>query len=254
VTAQARSRILVWRHPEWWVVPLVGLSWLLLIAASTWRPASPGVVDTGGYATLFVCPIVGPNPTAPLISNVLAGLGSGVMVVAMMGVSVLPALHHVGVTGLWSRRWRGPSLVLAGFVATWLPVVWVLDVGVWAVASAAGSLVAIGLAVTLGAAWQLTERKARAVRSCGRMIPIAARGWRADIACLRQGALIARSCEGACAGFMLVAAAAGHGVIAMATFAAIQWYERSSRRQRPLIGMAAALAVGAIAVGGSVAT
>lgn len=254
MTAAARTRGVDWDHPEWWVVPIVGAAWIVLAVSALPRSAPVGVPEGGLYA-LFVCPILSPGSLAPDGGVfVFAGLGSAVMVLAMMGALVLPALHHVGLTGVWARRHRGPALVVGGFLATWLPVVWLLDLAVGTVAATAGSAVAVMLAVAAAVAWQLTPAKARAVRRCGQMIPIPPRGWRADVGCLRLGSQIGGSCVVACGGFMLVAAAAGHGVIAMAALAVVQLHERAARRQRPLPGVVVALAVGAISIASNAAT
>jgi Predicted metal-binding integral membrane protein (DUF2182) len=251
---EPRLRAIDWGHPEWWVVPIVGAAWLGLAVATLLRSAPGGPAAGGGYTTLFVCPIVGPGTIAPdgyatLAFSVLASVA---MVVAMMGLLVLPLLHHVGLTGVWARRRRGPAFVIAGFVLTWLPVVWVLDLGISLVAGAAGALVAVGLAVAVAVVWQVTPRKARAIRACRRSQPLAPRGRRADLACLRFGSLIGRSCVVECSGFMLVAAAAGHGLLAMAALAIVQLHERTARRPRPLPGVLASLAVGGVAAIGIV--
>jgi hypothetical protein len=144
-------------------------------------------------------------------------------------------------------------LALVGYAATWLLAVWVLDLAIGAVAAAVGWLLAIALAVGVGAAWQLSPRKWRAIRQCSRTVPLAPRGWRADRDCLHLGLLTARACVVACGGLMLVAAAAGHGVLAIAALAAVQLRERVARRPDPRPGVLAIAAVGALAVASAAA-
>jgi hypothetical protein len=244
ITWVARARWIDLAHPEWWLVPSVGAAWSALAVLAVARASSAG--DGAGRlgALAFVCPIPASSEADGIgVGGALAGLGeSAVMVVAMMGLLVLPTLHHVGLTGLRSRRRRGPALTLAGFVAVWLPVVVAIDGAVRVVAGTAGAIVAVGLAVGAALAWQRSAPRWRAVRRCGRVVPIAARGWRADVGCVRQGAIVGGSCIVACAGYMAVAAAAGHGIVAMTGLAATQLWERVGRRRRPLPG--ALIAVG----------
>jgi predicted metal-binding membrane protein len=212
------------RHPEWWVPPLVAAAWIGLVGAALVRSVPGGPADGGGYATLFVCPLVGPSSGGDGLGAALgAGLGSIAMIVAMMGILVVPVLHHVGHSGLWARRRRGPALVFAAFIATWLPVVLMIDLAV------------AGLVLP----W-----KRRALRRCTRLVPIVPRGWRADVGCLRLGVVAGQSCVLACAGSMLVVAAAGHGPLAMAILAVAQLRDRRDRRARALPGALAVLVVG----------
>lgn len=212
------------RHPEWWVLPLVAAAWIGLVGAALVRSVPGGPADGGGYATLFVCPLVGPSSGGDGLGAALgAGLGSIAMIVAMMGILVVPVLHHVGHSGLWARRRRGPALVFAAFIATWLPVVLMIDLAV------------AGLVLP----W-----KRRALRRCTRLVPIVPRGWRADVGCLRLGVVAGQSCVLACAGSMLVVAAAGHGPLAMAILAVAQLRDRRDRRARALPGALAVLVVG----------
>jgi hypothetical protein len=212
------------RHPEWWVLPLVAAAWIGLVGAALVRSVPGGPADGGAYATLFVCPLVGPSSGGDGLGAALgAGLGSIAMIVAMMGILVVPVLHHVGHSGLWARRRRGPALVFAAFIATWLPVVLMIDLAV------------AGLVLP----W-----KRRALRRCTRLVPIVPRGWRADVGCLRLGVVAGQSCVLACAGSMLVVAAAGHGPLAMAILAVAQLRDRRERRARALPGALAVLVVG----------
>jgi hypothetical protein len=233
------------RHPEWWVLPLVAAAWIGLVGAALVRSVPGGPADGGGYATLFVCPLVGPSSGGDGLGAALgAGLGSIAMIVAMMGILVVPVLHHVGHSGLWARRRRGPALVFAAFIATWLPVVLMIDLAVAGLATVVGPLAAISAAVALAVSWQVLPWKRRALRRCTRLVPIVPRGWRADVGCLRLGVVAGQSCVLACAGSMLVVAAAGHGPLAMAILAVAQLRDRRDRRARALPGALAVLVVG----------
>jgi hypothetical protein len=237
------------RHPEWWALPVVAAAWIGLVGAALVRSVPGGPAAGGGYTTLFVCPLVGPSGSGDGLGAALgAGLGTVAMVVAMMGIILVPVLHHVGHSGLWPRRRRGPALVFAAFIATWLPVVWLMDLAVAGVATWVGPLVAVSVAVVLAVTWQVLPWKARALRRCARLVPIAPRGWRADVGCLRLGVVAGRSCVIACAGSMLVVAAAGHGPLAMALLAVAQLQDRRERRPRAFPGVLAVLVVGTGAI------
>lgn len=243
-------RLVGWRHPEWWLVPIIGAAWLGLAAAAFMRATTGS--PTSGYATMLVCPIVprssvGFEPTAAAAIGILA---APTMVVAMMGPLVLPALHHAGVSGLWARRGRGPALVLAGFVAAWIPVIWTIDLAVAVVAGTVGAVTTVVATVALAVAWQLSDRRVRALRSCVRTVALPPRGRRADVACVGYGLLLGRSCVLSCVGLMAVVAAAGHGLAAMAAVAAVQLHERQALGPRPwrLPGLLVMLVVWAMAV------
>lgn len=247
---EAPFRLLGWRHPEWWLVPIIGWAWLGLAAAALIRATTDS--PASGYATMFVCPIpprsaVGFEPTAPAAVGTLA---TPMMVVAMMGPLVLPALHHAGVSGLWARRGRGPAVIFAGFLATWIPVMWGIDLVVAMAAGTIGAVMTVVATVALAVAWQLSIWRVRALRSCARIVPLPPRGRRADVACLAYGLVLGRSCVLSCVGLMAVVAAAGHGLVAMAAVAAVQLHERQARGPRPrrLPGLVVALAVGGMAV------
>jgi hypothetical protein len=251
---EAGWRAVDWNHPEWWVFPMIGGAWLALGAAAVGPLMSGTTTATSGYSTLFVCPI---PASAAIASGGVAALlvavaGSVAMIVAMMGPLALPALHHVGLSGLWSRRRRGPAIVLAGFVATWLPAVWLIDGIVGGMHAAAGPPVTVAVVVGVAAVWHLTRHRARWLAACTRTSPIAPRGWRADVGCLRQGFVVARACVPSCAGPMLVVAAAGHAIVVMALIATVAIMERSARRPRTLRGVLASIVVAAVVMPGVV--
>ena len=242
-------RVVAWQHPEWWLVPIIGAAWLGLGAAALVRATTGS--PTSEFATMFVCPIVPRTPAGFEPTAAAAGtLAAPAMVVAMMGPLVLPALHHVGASGLWARRERGPSLVFAGVLAAWIPVIWGIDLAVAMVAGTVGAVTAVVATVALAVAWQLSAWRLRALRSCVRTVALPPRGRRADVACLSYGLLLGRSCVLSCVGLMAVVAAAGHGLVAMAAVAAVQLHERQARGPRPrrLPGLLVALAIGALAV------
>lgn len=243
-------RIATWRHPEWWLVPIMGTAWLGLAAAALLRARAGS--PSSGYATMFVCPIgpqpaVGFEPAGAAAIGLLAGVA---MVVAMMSPLVLPALHHAGASGLWARRQRGPALVLAGFLATWVPVIWAMDLALPIVARTVGPVAAIVPTVALAAIWQQSAWRSRALRSCARTVPLPPRGRRADAACLAYGVVVGRSCVLSCIGLMAVVAVTGHGLVAMGAVAVVQLRERQARERgrRWLPGLVVVLALGALGV------
>ncbi len=249
--ARGRVRQIDWHHPEWWVVPLAGIAWLglagIAIARATGTTGSP----EAAYSPLLVCaiaPVGGGSVAGAEVVPILSRVGeAALMVVAMMSVLLVPTLHRVGLSSVWGRRRRAPALVLVAFVATWLPVVLVLDATVAGAARAVGSAGAIAIATVLSLAWQANGRKWLAVRRCARITPLPVDGLRADVASLRLGSAVGRSCVVACGGYMLVAAAAGHGIVALAVLAGAQLSERMAPRPGPFVGATAVVAVGTVA-------
>jgi hypothetical protein len=173
------------------------------------------------------------------------------MVVAMMAGLLVPAMHHVGLTGRWDRRRRGPALVLASYVTVWVIVVTGLDLLVATVAVFTGPAIAAALAVAVAGAWQVAPRRWRAIGRCARTVPLASRGRRADADCLRFGLLIARPCVVSCAGYMLLVAATGHSLLFMAVFAVVSLRERIALRKRPAVGLLATALAAVVIVAGT---
>jgi len=239
LTRAAAWRGLDWNHPEWWVAPLVGLAWVVVVTAAAAKVIAGASAVGRPVSTLFVCPIVAGATAGGGAAWLTDLVGRTVMAIATMAWLLVPTLHHVGRTGLWARRRRGPALVLAAYVAVWVIVVTGLDLVVGTVASVTGPAIAATLAVGVAATWQAAPRRWRAIGRCARTVPLASRGWRADRDCLRFGVMIGRTCVVSCSGYMLLATAAGHSLLAMVVFAVVPLRERVVRPRRPAIGLLA---------------
>src|SRR4051794_464468 len=120
-----------------------------------------------------------------------------VMSVVMMGPAALPGLNHVHRNSLRWRRRRAVVEYAGGYLVAWT----VAGVGVllllrWTGVPAAPGVLAVALAAS--AAWQLTPMKWTCVRACHRSVPLPPRGWAAERAAVRFGALNGSACVGSC--------------------------------------------------------
>jgi predicted metal-binding membrane protein len=163
------------------------------------------------------------------------------MVAAMMLPLVILPARHVAFRSLWRRRHRAIGGFLIGYIAIWAAS------GLAALAILAAmpeSSMAAIMVFALAALWQLTPWKQWALRACHRTVPLPPRGWRADLACIRYGALLGRHCVGSCwAGMlasMLTPSIAAMGIVG-AVYAAERYRPRTSH-----VTVATALALMAI--------
>jgi predicted metal-binding membrane protein len=137
----------------------------------------------------------------------------------------------VAFRSLWRRRHRAIVGFLIGYMTTWV-VVGMLTLGAleavrcrhWNgdVFSVASAFVAFAVA----AGWQLTPVKQRALRRCHRTIPIAPRGWRANLDCIRYGIVTGRDCIVSCWALMVASLLAPHHVLAMVAVSVLCAVER----------------------------
>jgi predicted metal-binding membrane protein len=184
------------------------------------------------------------------------GLGTAapmwtLMAVAMMLPAALPAVRHVAVNSLYWRRRRAMVEFLLVFLAVWV-LFGVIVLGALARWPAAGSGLALAVALGLAAAWQLTPFKARALRACHQSEPLPPYGWRASAGVARFGLRNGTACLASCWALMLTMAAAGTARLAwMAALTAIVIVEKLSlkpRRTARRVALAlAALGAGALA-------
>lgn len=230
--AQRLALTLRWR-PEWRVAAVVAATWIALAAGLGTHASHTGT----HHAAL-----------API-----AGLpGWSLMVVAMMVPVTLPAIRHVGMSSMRSRRQRAMAIYTIVYVG-----VWVLF-GITALGTEHLVRVHLGISHTLllaavlavAGAWQLTRAKRRALFACGRTVPLPPLGRRADAGCTRYAVLQGWRCVKSCWAIMLVMVVVGHSslvwMLALTALVVAEELTVSGRRlTRPAAG---ALGVAAVAV------
>lgn len=237
----------------------VALAWLLLALAMTGVPASAGPV---GPPLLWICTPgmagMGSDAGAAAVEGIgsaplVAGLPMwGLMAVAMMLPTALPALRHVEVNSLYWRRRRAALEFAAVFLAIWA-LFGVLVLGALTSWVATTSTLTLAAALALAAAWQLTPLKLRALRACHRSQALPPRGWRATAGVARFGLRNGIACLASCWALMLTMAAAGSARLAwMACLTGMVVVEKLSlkpvRTSRRLAAVLGAAAVGCAAI------
>lgn len=165
------------------------------------------------------------------------------MAVAMMVPVTLAAVRHVALSSSWPRRHRAVAVFLAAFLGVWVAVGALLVAVNGMVVARFGPAVTVVVAFAAAAAWQLSATKRRWLRRCGRTVPLAPRGWRADWDCARFGAGAGWSCVVSCWALMAATVAAAHSLVVMAVLFGVQLSERS--RRRPASVASALVIVGA---------
>lgn len=219
---------LAWR-PEWPVSLLVGAGWLTLgwlqisnshAAHASHAGATPGVAALGAWA---------------------------LMTLAMMVPATLPAVRHVGLNSTRDRRRHAMGVYVAAYVAVWIVF------GAAALAAAIATTQSIGaqrlvvVTLALGAAWQISRTKRRAVAACRRTVPLPPGGWRADVACARFGVRQACRCVRVCWPLMFLMAVVGHQIVLMmALTVLVLAEERAPRPERFILPIAGVLASAAV--------
>jgi predicted metal-binding membrane protein len=132
------------------------------------------------------------------------------MVAAMMVPPALPMARHVAQNSKRHRRQRGVFLFGGASLLLWL--------GVGLVAVTLATLTGasdqrrwlLGGSLLVGALWELTPAKKRALKACHRTIPLPPDGRKADRACVQLGLQYSKACFRACWALMLPMALVGH--------------------------------------------
>ncbi len=165
-----------------------------------------------------------------------------VMAVAMMVPVTLPSVRHVALGSTWRRRHRAVAVFLAAFLGVWLAFGTVIVAVSQAAVSRLGPAATVVVAFAAAAAWQVSPAKRRGLRRCGRTMPLAPHGWRADRDCAHFGAVAGWSCVLSCWALMAATVAAAHSLVVMAVLFAVQLDERL--RRRPASGASAVVVAG----------
>jgi hypothetical protein len=219
----AAGRRFVNAHPAWWCAVLSAVAWFFILrhAIAHW-----------GHAHHHAMP--------PPIEEVHWVL----MVVAMMLPLAIETFDRAALRGLWRRRARSVLLVLAGYMAPWaiagIPVCLVRG------APLARTYAAAGVAFALAAAWTCVPFYRVARRACHRAIPLAPRGLRADLDCLRHGAALGLPCVVTCWPLMAACSLTGHALPAMVGGFVIGALERWSFRPPRRLVFASTLGLAAV--------
>jgi predicted metal-binding membrane protein len=165
------------------------------------------------------------------------------MTVGMMVPVTLPAVRHVGLNSLRSRRWRAMTLYLAVYIGVWVVFGIVALIGERIAREITGldSRVLLAFALTMAAIWQLTRTKRRALFACRRTVPLPPVGRRADAGCARFALLQGWRCVVSCWALMLIMLMVGHaGLIWMVVLTALILVEELTRLGRRLLRPSAA--------------
>jgi predicted metal-binding membrane protein len=226
-----RWRLLVWRHPESWVVLVSAGAWLLCISASAY-PLGPMPL-----ASRTLAGHAGHNPVfrSYFLDTWLSGaLHWSIMIAAMMFPPLVGQLRFVAARSLWFRRNRAMALLLAGYSFLWLLYGFSADMSFELLrAVAPGALTfLVPFSFLVASFWQLTPQKGRSIVACHRTMPLAPSGRRADFDCCRYGFRTAASCCVSCWALMFACMATGHALWAMVVVTSVSWSERFFRSPR----------------------
>jgi predicted metal-binding membrane protein len=258
-TRAARQRriatALRWR-PEWRITTVTGGAWIaILISEAFAGHGHPGATsppfahhdyhhnEAGQTAT-------GAAGSWPDVLNALP-LWT-LMSVAMMMPIALPAVRHIGLNSIRTRRQRAMLLYTAVYVAIWVGFGFFALGGehlVRQTLSLDGRVLLAGT-LALAAGWQLSRPKRRALNTCRRTVPLPPLGRKADSGCVRFALRHGWRCMTSCWALMLLMAVVGHvnllWMVALTALISVEELTVLGRRlRRP---SAAALALTAVAV------
>ncbi|HEY0153072.1 MAG TPA: DUF2182 domain-containing protein [Longimicrobium sp.] len=210
-----RARRFGWRHPEWWVLACAAWAW-------AWMLTMP---HPHGHAT-------GADVR-----------WTGAMVIAMMLPLTIPHVRHVARSSLWRRRHRGIAGFLAGYLAVWMLAMMAIVAALGIGGRLTGWTVVAGVATAAVVLWEVAPFRRRMLRRCGRTMPLAPRGWRADADCARFGAQAGASCVSVCWALMAVCVVFAHSLPVMAVLFGVQLSGRYRRDPSPALAALAVLGV-----------
>jgi predicted metal-binding membrane protein len=102
---------------------------------------------------------------------------------------------------------------------------------------------AAGVAILAAALWEVSPIKRQRLRRCHRTVPLAPRGWRADVDCAHYGVTTGFSCVTTCWALMVAAAAFAHSFLVMGVLFGVQLSGRYQQRPSPILAALAVLGV-----------
>lgn len=198
------------RHPEWWLVVVSAVAWVLILRTP------------GGFQ--------GRHHSGADSDYLTAAGGWLLMVVAMMGPVMVPRVRHVAQCCVGRARTRAIAETLAGALLIWTAV-GVLVVGLLAVSpvlDAQDSPVTFGVVWLLVAGWQLSASKMSALARCHAIrVP---RGMADGRRRLTAGVTYTGWCVVSCGPAMAAMALTGHPLLLMIVLAVGLTAERVAHR------------------------
>jgi predicted metal-binding membrane protein len=173
--------------------------------------------------------------------------GWELMVIAMMGPALLPAVGHASMNSLPWRRRRAMVEVVSAYLAVWTVFGFIALGALRPLRDARAPLVVV---LAFAALWELTPSKRRALRDCHRVVPLPPRGLGAEAAAVRFGLRQGTACMRSCWPLMLVMALLPMGQLWwMVGLTALVTSERFLDRPQHVRRVAAgALAIAAVSV------
>lgn len=212
--AARRARDLLEWHPEWWMLAISVIAWLMF-AASMRVSSTPSVCSS-------IYP--GPVSTSPRFTTEYGNWL--LMTLAMMLPLVVLPLRHVAFRSFRSHRNRAMAAFMVGYLAVWTVVGAAFVPLMILIAAGESGQFALWLAVMLAIAWQFAPAKTRAARRCHRTEALSASGYRAYFDCLTFGVRTGSNCAMSCWALMFVSALAMHNLLAMICIQAIMINDR----------------------------
>jgi predicted metal-binding membrane protein len=242
------------RRPTLWVELMIAIAWLALLAGEAVPLSSSAAAPGSEWSTgpLWICATgLGKIGGAGVHPGHFTQLGSsslvsgapmwGLMALAMMVPTAMPAVHHVAGKSLYWRRRRAAAEFVGIFLALWIAFC-LLALGPLAGLGPSGSPIAFAVALAAAAVWQLTPLKLRALRACHRSRPLPPHGWRASAGVARFALRNGTACLASCWAMMAAAAFAGAGrLISMGALAGLMTVEKLADKPRTACRRVAAL-------------
>src|SRR5262249_11929906 len=154
------------RGPNAWLVPFAAImlsAWMMLAFDGSVF-SLPAFCSAGARAM----PLSASFDLA-LVSNAIPQLALGwvLMVVAMMLPPALALLWYVRERSFASRRTRSMLLFVAGFVAVWMAIGVVFQIGAWLLRWAEPvPFAGVGLAIMVAVVWQVSPAKQWCLNRC----------------------------------------------------------------------------------------
>ncbi|HEU4706025.1 MAG TPA: DUF2182 domain-containing protein [Solirubrobacterales bacterium] len=248
------------RRPTLWVELTVAAAWLALLLGEGIARGYGGAVVAGSWQSgpLWICTTglgaighgashgagAAPSASAPLLAGTPMW---GLMALAMMVPTAMPAVGHVAGKSLYWRRRRAAAEFLAVFLGLWTAF-GLLVLGPLASWGPARAGFALPIALAAAAMWQLTPLKLRALRACHRSRPLPPRGWRATRGVADFARHNGTACLASCWAMMAATAVSGPGrLLWMGALTGVMTVEKLSDRPRTASRRGAAVLAAAAA-------